>query len=278
MVQVQPWLLVLSVLLVVTFTQNLPLVCCFVERPCPCIHRKGWPILFTKVSKKHTLYSGNTKQPTDDILWVERGLKQDRGLFPILGSDESGRGCVAGPVVAATCAIWCDDWSDYHPIPNVRDSKELSVQERQEIYQHVMAHPEVYTWSVAERSNTMIDETNIMVATMECFKESIEQVALRLPNIQNAYSIVDGKKGPKLGIKLPSRPWVQGDKQVYSVALASIIAKVTRDTMAEDWHRQYPEYGFNEHKGYATRDHIEAIHKYGPCPIHRRSFKTLRGR
>jgi ribonuclease HII len=141
-----------------------------------------------------------------------------------------------------------------------------------------MAHPEVYIWSVAERSNTRIDETNIMIASMECFKESIEQVALRLPNTQNAYSIVDGKKGPKLSIDLPSRPWVQGDKEVYSVALASILAKVTRDQMAEEWHVQFPEYGFLEHKGYATRDHIEAIHKYGPSPIHRLSFKTLKGR
>lgn len=218
------------------------------------------------------------KSSGDDILWVEKGLKKDRNFFPILGSDESGRGCVAGPVVAATCAILCDDWNDYTPIPDVRDSKELAPEQRQAIYDQVVASPDTYAWSVAERSHQVIDESNILLATMECFKDSIEQVVAQLSGDHNAYSIVDGKKGPKLSIDIPSRPWVQGDKEVYSVALASIIAKVSRDRMSKEWHRLYPEYGFDVHNGYATKDHVEAIHRYGPCPIHRLSFKTLKGR
>ncbi len=228
---------------------------------------------------QHQLRQTKRSKNKDDILWVEKGLRQDRGFFPILGSDESGRGCIAGPVVAATCAIMCNDWNDYTPIPNVRDSKELSPEQRQQIYDQVIHDPDLYLWSVAERPNTAIDETNILLATMECFKESIEQVVVQLSeDNHHAYSIVDGKKGPKLSINIPSRPWVQGDKEVYSVALASIIAKVTRDRMSQEWHLQYPAYGFDIHKGYATPAHIEAIHKFGPCPIHRLSFKTLRGR
>jgi ribonuclease HII len=224
------------------------------------------------------IHRAKKRSKSDDVLWVEKALKKDRGFFPILGSDESGRGCVAGPVVAATCAIICDDWEDYTPIADVRDSKELLPKQREAIYDQVVASPEVYAWSVAERSNEAIDGSNILLATMECFKDSIEEVVAQLPDDHNAYSIVDGKKGPKLSIEVPSRPWVQGDKEVYSVALASILAKVSRDRMSKEWHRLYPEYGFDVHNGYATKDHVEAIHRYGPCPIHRLSFKTLKGR
>jgi len=213
----------------------------------------------------------------DDMLWIEKDLKNDRGYFPILGSDESGRGSVAGPVLAVTCAI-LQDWDTYQPIPGVRDSKELTREERESIYEQIMSNKDIYIWSVAERSNVEIDNTNILLATMECFAESIEAVAAALPNTEYAYSIVDGKKSPKLSVDIPSRPWVQGDKEVYSVSLASIIAKVTRDRMAEKWHEEYPEYGFNIHRGYATPEHVEAIHRYGPCPLHRLSFKTLKGR
>jgi ribonuclease HII len=213
----------------------------------------------------------------DDVLWIERDLNRESGYFPILGSDESGRGCVAGPVIAATCAI-IQDFESYEPIPGVRDSKELTPEQRETIYEQVMAQKEVYVWSVAERSNTQIDDTNILLATMECFKESIESVVAALPDPEHSYSIVDGKKGPKLSIDVPSRPWVQGDKEVYSVSLASILAKVTRDRMSAGWHQCYPEYGFNVHRGYATPAHVEAIHRHGPCPLHRLSFKTLKGR
>ena len=217
------------------------------------------------------------KQNTD-ILWVEKALRKDRGFFPVLGSDESGRGAVAGPVVVATCAVVCETWENYTPIEGVKDSKELSPEEREIVYAQVIAQPEIYIWSVAEQSSEAIDESNIQQAALECFKDSIEQVVAKLPEGHNAYSIVDGKKGPKLTVDVPSRPWVQGDKEVYSVALASILAKVTRDRMAQEWHKLYPEYGFDIHKGYATRDHVEKIHKYGPCSIHRRSFRTLKGR
>lgn len=216
------------------------------------------------------------RRKSDDVLAAEKDLMK-RGFFPILGSDESGRGCIAGPVVTATCAVLVP-WEEYTPIPGVRDSKELSPVEREKIYELVVAGPKTYAWSIVERTNKDIDESNILRATMDCFRDSIEKVVLQLPEESVAYSIVDGKKGPKLSVKVPSRPWVQGDKEVYSVALASIIAKVSRDRMALEWSEIYPEYGFDVHQGYATPEHKESIHKHGPCPIHRMSFKSLKGR
>jgi ribonuclease HII len=208
---------------------------------------------------------------------VEKGLNK-RGFHPIIGSDESGTGSIAGPVIAASCCILTEDWSDYIPIDGVDDSKAVSPEERERIYEEVVSQPDVYNWEIAYRSNQEIDDVNILMATMECFKESIEKVTERLPEDHQAYSIVDGQKTPKLAVKVPCRPWVKGDAEVYTVALASILAKVSIDRLAAEWHATYPEYGFDVHKGYATRDHIEAIHRYGPCPLHRLSFKSLKGR
>eukprot|EP00978_Attheya_sp_CCMP212_P035616 scaffold156029_cov43-Attheya_sp.AAC.1 len=225
---------------------------------------------------------------------VEWGLKE-RGVRYIIGSDEVGRGCLAGPVMAASCCILTDNFEAYEPIDMLNDSKVLSPAKREAIYQHIVDRPDIYAWHVAERSHAQIDETNILKATMECFAESIEQLVKRYqlpvegddnenPNVSQSYCIVDGNKSPKLNVetlggKLPCRPFVKADSQVYTVALASVIAKVTRDALLkETMHPLYPQYGFDRHKGYGTKDHIIAIHKHGPCPIHRLSFKPLKGR
>mmetsp|Transcript_8135 Transcript_8135/g.24061 ORF Transcript_8135/g.24061 Transcript_8135/m.24061 type:complete len:347 (+) Transcript_8135:149-1189(+) len=275
-----------------------------------------------------------TRIDTDDILSYERSLVTDRGYSYILGSDESGRGSIAGPVVTATCCILTltDDNGiviDPSLLPTVgllpppdgsknsknkliRDSKQLSPEDRERIYETIVNNPQVYAFSVAVRSNTEIDETNnILSTTMEAFQESIENMTQNtlFPRIYSAqqggksdanagadadipvtipddwedcgcYGIVDGKKAPKLSTSpsFPCRPMVKADQQVYTVALASIIAKVTLDRMTEEWHELYPQYGFDQNKGYATRDHIEAIHEHGPCPLHRMTFKSLKGR
>jgi ribonuclease HII len=200
---------------------------------------------------------------------------------------------------------------------NIKDSKQLSPEEREAIYQEIVDNPHIYDYTIAQRSNEQIDATNnILTSTMECFQESIQELAndfLLCTNNKNdkfdyddeyddefdnddtasscsCYSIVDGQKAPKIkltgggegeeggGGVMPCRPFVKADSQVLTVALASIIAKVTRDRMVPKWHEQYPQYGFNVHKGYATREHIEAIHRYGPCPLHRMTFKSLKGR
>lgn len=206
---------------------------------------------------------------------VESGL-HERGFRFVVGSDEAGRGCIAGPVVVASCCLL----SNAQPcIQDVDDSKNLCREERNRIHDEILARPDIYAWTVAERSNVDIAESNILLATVDGFCESIESLVedYDLP-LNETYCIVDGKKAPKLSIPVSCRPYVKGDSKVYTVALASILAKVTRDRIMVDAHELYPVYGFDEHKGYPTRDHIQAIHTHGPCPLHRMSFKPLKGR
>lgn len=205
---------------------------------------------------------------------VESGLHK-RGFRFIIGSDEAGRGCIAGPVVVASYSSLITQPS----IGGVDDSKNLSEKERIRIHDEILLRPDAHAWTVAESSNLDIEESNILKATMDSFQESIESLVAKYELPWNeTYSIVDGKKTPKLSILVPCRPFVKGDSKVYTVALASVIAKVTRDNIMVKAHELYPEYGFDKHKGYPTRDHIEAIHRHGPCPLHRMTFKPLKGR
>jgi ribonuclease HII len=282
--------------------------------------RRGWD---TALSVRRPPRN-NRPAPSSSLscpLAVELSLLE-RDFYPILGSDDTGgAGCLAGPVVTATCCILAPsqqqqqqqqdmltttsssspssdfkDWlaNDYVPIPGVDDSKKLTPTERLRIYQEVISHPETYAWHIGQRSNQEIDDSNILIATMDSFQQSIEGLLLAGNFATKAtaattttttaaptpYSLVDGQKTPKLSpnFQIPCRPWVSGDASVYTISLASILAKVTLDQMAQEWHELYPEYGFDKHKGYATPEHIESIHKHGPCPIHRLSFKALKGR
>jgi len=280
-----------------------------------------------------------TRIDTNDILSYERSLITEKGYSYVLGSDETGRGSIAGPVITATCCILTLDENengevtDGSDLPTVqilpqlvcatgngggnnpqstsliKDSKLLCLEDRERIYEEIVNNPQVYAFSVAQRSNTDIDDAkNILKSTMEAFQESVEDLAGKKlfpyiysrqnPNDNShddlnypitvpeswedcgCYGIVDGKKAPKISTvpSFPCRPMVQADKQVYTVALASIIAKVTLDRMFTEWHEEYPNYGFDQNKGYATKEHIEAIHKHGPCPLHRMTFKSLKGR
>ena len=250
-----------------------------------------------------------------DPLLVEHDLLSQRSnsYNYILGSDESGTGCIAGPVVTATCC--CLPGAPV--LPGVLDGKRLSRAERKAIFEQLVElsehddplnnlHPKHYLWTTAIRTAAEIDEApSVKHAIMDCFQESIhEMVHMRLvdyhkssslhtlnqnddqedpnkdtfhPEDIRAYSIVDGSSSPK-DLDIPSRPWPQGDNYVYSVALASIIASVIHDNLMEEATLLYPEYGFNTHKGYSTPAHILALHQYGPSPIHRASCKPLRQR
>jgi ribonuclease HII len=204
---------------------------------------------------------------------VEKNL-QKRGFRYIIGSDEAGRGCIAGPVVVASCCCLSSG-----NIDGVDDSKNLNETERLAIFREIQSSPSMYAWTVAEASNLDIDKANILRASLSAFRESIETLVEKYDLPFNAtYSIVDGNKTPKLSLSIPCRPWVKGDANVYTVACASVIAKVTRDQLMMDAHKLFPEYGFDKNKGYPTRDHIQAIHTHGPCPLHRMSFKPLKGR
>ena len=214
-------------------------------------------------------------------LQAETDLMIGRGYKHVIGSDEAGRGALAGPVVAASCCILTDDIQSFEPIAGVDDSKALTVEDRRRIYDQVINQPDTYAISVAEVSNEAVDEVNILVATMDCFRQSIEGlVHERGFDPTESYGIVDGKKSPKL-VNCPGlscRPWVKADTEVYSVAIASIVAKTVRDDLMIAMHETYPQYDFASNKGYNSADHLIAIHNHGACPIHRMSFAALKDR
>jgi ribonuclease HII len=220
------------------------------------------------------------RQRRSNPIQIERELVAKRGYEYVIGSDESGCGCLAGPIIAASCCI-VTDLSTYVPIDGVDDSKLLSLDERERIYSEVMNHPEIYQSSITTRSNEDIDATSVQDATISGLQESIEMLVSRMPSRTNddrksLYSIVDGHKSPRL--PFTSRPWKAGDAIVYSVALASILARVTHDRIMLQAAKDYPVYEFLNNGGYASPAHLVALHEHGPCPLHRKSCKPVRGR
>ena len=178
----------------------------------------------------------------------------------ICGIDEAGRGPLAGPVAAGACILPADQ-----EILWINDSKKLSEKRRSELYDVIT--DKALAWEVALVSPERIDEINILQATYEAM-----QKAVRALSVQPDVLVVDAVRIPDLDI--PQVSMIRADAQCLSVAAASILAKVTRDRLMQEADRLYPEYGFAQHKGYGTSAHIEAIRKYGPCPIHRRTFLT----
>lgn len=176
----------------------------------------------------------------------------------ICGIDEAGRGPLAGPVVVAGVIMPLGE-SDL--IDGVNDSKKLSAKKRDKLYDEILA--KAIDVQVAVVDNKTIDEINILNATKQGMLQCIE-----------GFSEVDCVliDAVKLDTSVRTLSIVHGDALSYSIAAASIVAKVTRDRMMEDFDKSYPQYGFAKHKGYGTAAHIAALKQYGPCPIHRRSF------
>ena len=207
-----------------------------------------------------------------DKLSVEKELQKRYNY--IIGADESGRGCLAGPVVAASCCI-VQDLDDYEVLPTVDDCKLISEKERRRIFDHIQQNPDIYEYSVEVIPASEIDGSNVEVVCQRALGNSVHQLAGRFPFLESVYAIIDGKKSPKTNVTC--RPFVQGDAHVYSVALASIIARVSRDGMMMNLAKEYPQYQFEINGGYSTSSHKEAIHKYGPSPIHRLNHKPVKG-
>ncbi len=178
--------------------------------------------------------------------------------FLICGIDEAGRGPLAGPVAAGAVILPADT-----DILYLNDSKKLSAARREELYDII--RQEALAYHVALVSPQRIDEINILQATYEAMRQAVAELSVKPDVLVN-----DAVTIPGIGI--PQVPVIKGDAKCISIAAASIMAKVERDRLMEEYDRQYPEYGFASHKGYGTAAHIEAIRKYGPCPIHRRSF------
>lgn len=183
----------------------------------------------------------------------------DRGVNYIAGIDEAGRGPLAGPVVVACVLLPKDSM-----IEGVNDSKKVSENKREKLYDLIIQ--EAISYGVGIVYQEEIDEINILQATKKALTMAITQMETK-PNI----IMVDALNGiDTLGI--PYKSIIKGDAKCYTIAAASIIAKVTRDRIMREWDKVYPEYGFAAHKGYGTAKHIAAIKEYGPCPIHRRTF------
>jgi ribonuclease HII len=221
-------------------------------------------------------HSLSTRKGGNHVYSFEQSLF-DRGYKHVIGADEVGRGAIAGPVLAVACCV-SSNGNDL--IEGVTDSKILTSGTRQKILRQVLDQPEIYKWISIQRSPKDIEHSNIHKATMQCFRECIEQLVVfeNFP-LHQTYAVVDGKSTPKLTdtkAPIPCRPMVSADRKIYSVSIASIIAKELRDAFMVEMSELYPEYKFDENKGYQTREHIEAIGKYGPSPIHRMSFKALK--
>lgn len=202
------------------------------------------------------------KEKEEERLLELKKIEQDiynKGVKYIAGIDEAGRGPLAGPVVVA-CVLLPQD----SMIEGVNDSKKVSEAKREKLYEIITK--EAISYGVGIIYQDEIDEINILQATKKGVTEAIKQMEIK-PNI----IMVDALTGiDTLGI--PYNSLIKGDAKCYSIAAASIIAKVTRDRIMREWDKVYPQYGFDSHKGYGTAKHIAALKEYGPSPIHRRSF------
>ena len=193
----------------------------------------------------------------DKMLEYERALYA-KGYEFVCGIDEAGRGPLCGPVVAAAVILKKDDH-----IEGVNDSKKLTEKKREELFEIIKER--AVAWSVGIVDEEIIDRINILEATRLAMKKAVEGLSVK-PD----FALVDAEK--KVPIDVPYSPIIKGDALSESIAAASIIAKVTRDHMIIELDKEYPEYGFAKNKGYGTKEHTEAILKYGLCKAHRRSF------
>ena len=195
-----------------------------------------------------------------DLLAYEKEL-YEKGYEYICGTDEAGRGPLAGPVVAAAVIL-----PKNMMIVGVNDSKQLTEKKREELFDVIM--DKALAVGVCFIDNKKIDEINILEASRLAMMEAIKKL-----KIKPDYVLSDCMK---MDIGIPVNPIVKGDALSESIAAASIIAKVSRDRFMDEMDLKYPNYGFKRHKGYPTKDHIEAIKKWGICKIHRKTFKPIK--
>ena len=192
-----------------------------------------------------------------DLWEIERGLIA-RGIAPICGVDEAGRGPLAGPVCAAAVIL-----PPELEIPGLNDSKKLTDKKRRALYDIIVA--EAVSYGIAMASEQEIDEINILQATFNAMERAMDQLTVR-----PALALIDGNR--ERPFPVPVQTVVHGDGLSANIAAASILAKVTRDRYMEEMAGRYPQYGFEIHKGYGTKAHYAALTEHGPCPIHRRTF------
>lgn len=185
----------------------------------------------------------------------------DAGYHLICGVDEAGRGPLAGPVVVASCIL-----PPFLRIEGINDSKQLSAKKRAELYKIIVKN--AIDYKIVFVSEKDVDELNIYQATKKGMLEAIQGLST-----QPDYALIDAM--PLSELKISHDSIIHGDARCASVAAASILAKVTRDEYMEKMDVKYPNYGFKKHKGYGTKAHLEALEKYGPCEIHRKTYAPV---
>ena len=181
----------------------------------------------------------------------------------VCGVDEAGRGPLAGPVFAAAVIL-----DPRRPIEGLRDSKKLSEAKRDQLAPLIREH--AVAWAIAECSCEEIDSINILQATMLAMRRAVEALST-LPTV----ALIDGNRCPEMSVR--AHAIVEGDDKVNAISAASILAKTARDAALVRLHDLYPQYGFDQHKGYGTALHLERLRLHGPSPAHRRSFAPVRG-
>ncbi|MCH4240156.1 MAG: ribonuclease HII [Oscillospiraceae bacterium] len=197
------------------------------------------------------------EKPSIDWLRYER-IYAEQGITVLCGIDEAGRGPLAGPVYAGAVIL-----PQGCVIDGVNDSKKLSEKKREQLYDVITQT--ALSWGVGFATEQEIDQYNILQATFLAMRRAVAKLT-PVPQL----ALVDGNQGPPM--KVPVRTIIKGDGCCESIAAASILAKVSRDRLMREIDYLYPEYGFAKHKGYGTAQHRQALLKYGPCPIHRRTF------
>ena len=209
----------------------------------------------SKAVKKRTssVAKGLLKAEQVALSWDTPGL--------VAGVDEAGRGPLAGPVFAAAVIL-----DDLKPIKGLADSKTLTAKKRDKLYDEIRA--KALCCSVAQASTEEVDALNILQATMLAMQRAVEGLRLKPVKV-----LIDGNRIPKLDVL--AEAIVKGDSKVQAISAASILAKVSRDRWCSDLHAQFPNYGFDQHKGYGTAQHMAALKKFGPCPEHRTSFAPV---
>jgi ribonuclease HII len=180
----------------------------------------------------------------------------------VAGIDEAGRGPLAGPVVVAAVML-----PDRHELEGLDDSKRLSAAARSRLFPQITET--ATSWAVEIVEVEEIDRINILRATFKGMQRAVARLQ-PAPTLM----LVDGNRAPELEGEVHTL--VEGDHWVPAISAASILAKVTRDRLMEEWRREFPEYGFDRHKGYPTPEHLQRLKQHGPCPIHRRSFAPVR--
>ena len=186
----------------------------------------------------------------------------------VVGLDESGRGPLAGPVMAAAVVIKNPKFK----IQNLKDSKKLSPKKREEIFEILKSFPQV-EWGTGKVSQKVIDRINILQATKLAMRRATRNLEKKVKKGAD-FLLIDGNFG--IALDIPQKSIIRGDEKVFLIKVAGIIAKVTRDRAMLRYHRQYPQYRFDKHKGYGTKLHLQMLRKCGLCKLHRKTFNPVK--